>query len=278
MSTVPNRFLREKKYIGVWPGDDNPVLKYASDELVVPATNEVAEAGKGRFRFGSARDRAGRPIPGTLVIADRYTSDGGTAQKVFDAEDFLNGLHSVNEALMARGFRVVNEPEEVESARREGRAAWEDAQQIADEETLRLELARQARWSAKNPDLPVPRGSDDTSVRAAIDRLKNRQVNRPTAVKRDEVVAALGGAMTATPSITAADFEAIETATPTAPPEPVKDEGPSIEQIAKHLYEMSEEHSVTLSKGELKGLLSHDATTLESVRAKLEEAGVALSL
>lgn len=274
-SALPFRRNREKSFIITWPGDDIVELRFLGETICAPPIGAIAEAKKGRFRFGSAQDERGNYISGTVVIKDRFETTPEGAKKVFDAEYFLfgeniegQGLTGTNEALMARGLMVVDDVSQVAEAHRIGREMWEEKQAIADDELLRNELARRQRHAINAPGAPVPVALDDQAVKAAAERQKQRTTRNRPSVSDDDLVSALGG-------VSALGAAARPPVTTKAPVAPVADEALSPADIASHLWKAAKSHSVTLSKPQQQALLDQDPAGMEEVRAVLEGKGIA---
>jgi hypothetical protein len=264
-----SRSAREKAFIVVWPGDDIVYLEFHGETVCAPPTDVVAEAGKGRWRFGSARDQSGRPVPGTVLISDRYVDGPEGVRKSFDSEWFLfgdgkpgRGLIGVNEPLVARGLMVVDDVSMVEAAKKVGRAMWEERQAKADDELIYQELTKRKNHEAKYPGAPVPMSSDEQEVKAAVERQKQRAYRNRSSVSTNDLIQALGGV--GAPSVAV------------APAPSVAAPAPGIDAIADRLFEAAESNNITLTKPHLKALLGKDPAGMEEVRALLQEKGVSL--
>jgi hypothetical protein len=266
-----SRKAREKAFIAVWPGDDVVTLEFGGETICAPPIDVVAEAGQGRWRFGSARDERGRAIPGTVLIADRYRDSAEGPQKSFDAEKFLfgngdpgRGLIGVNELLVARGLMIVDDVSQVAEAQRVGREMWEEIQAKADDDLILRELAFRRDYEAKNPGAPVPPSTNDGAVREAVERRKKRTLLKRPSVSTDDLLAAIGG--------TAAVASGSTTPAPVAVSEPTL----SLGDIASQLWKAAKTNSVILTKPQQQALLDQDAAGMEDVRAALQAKGVSL--
>jgi hypothetical protein len=265
-----SRAAREKAFIVVWPGDDIVSLEFIGETVCAPPTDVVATAGQGRWRYSSAKDHQGRPIPGTVLIGDKYTDGPDGTRKSFDAEWFLfgdgtpgKGLIGVNEPLVARGLMIVDDPSQVAEAKRVGREMWEEKQAIADDLLIKGEWERRQRHQEKAPGTPVPVASDDLAVKAAVERQRLRTVKSRSTVSNDDLLAAMGAT--------------VAPVTTTAPaPAPATEASLSLDTIADYLFDTAEQHSVTLTKPQLKGLLKRDVAVMEEVRQALEAKGLEL--
>lgn len=270
-SALPFRRSREKAFIVTWPGDDIVELRFLGETICAPPIGAIAEAEKGRFRYGSARDAHGNYISGTVLIKDRFDQTPEGSKKVFDAEYFLfgdntpgKGLTGTNEPLMARGLMVVDDISQVAEAHRVGREMWEEKQAIADDDLLRNELARRQRHAINAPGAPVPVALDDQAVKAASERQKMRTLRNRPSVSDDDLISALGGVSAVQLPVTTK-----------APLAPVADDVLSPSDIASHLWKAAKSNSVTLSKPQQQALLDQDPAGMEEIRAVLEGKGIA---
>lgn len=249
---------RSRSYIAVWSGEDECVLEVFGERIHVPSTDDVANFGSAgsKYRFPPAKDAAGKPIPGTVVLSDKWVRDNQTQEefKQFDAEKFLTQLHARNGALLARGLTVVADVDQVEAAREAGKPKWLKAKAAEWETTVRQELERQEMWARKGQ--PAPTSSSAQSVKIAIAGLKTIRQKLGEVVEKSELLEALG-------HVVETPFKA----TPTAEEEVV-----DIGKAADDLFAAAEAAGITLTKPELKGLLSRDEAVLEQVAEKLRTA------
>lgn len=267
-------FNRTRTFILVWPGDEEVAPQYGGEKILIPAREDVAIAydekdpsTKGsRYRYGCAFLN-GKPLAGTVIIHDvnvRNPTTGGTV-KAFDAEEWCKGLEQNNKSLFARGFNVVLDPADVAEAMEVGRPKWERAQEIAWEQEVRDELARQKNFKEKNGQ-PAPQSSSHESVKRAIAGLEKIRRTRRDAISEDELVSALGG-----PSVAAKPAQKL------VGPERHDDEV-DLAQAARSLKKAAADAGINLLKTELEGLLDQDPGIMEQVSQKLEKAGVAVAV
>lgn len=264
MSTLP--FEKPQEYIAVWPGDDHVMLKTFGDEFLCPNRHTVAVAGQGRYKFGSAKDRNGNPIPGTLLLRSRRERDDVTGgyENRFDARAACEHLYT-NRPLLERGFSVVMDVDDVEAARTAGRVKWEEAQIKAWEETLRLDLEEKAYYEKKGQ--PQPTTSNSKAVREAMEGLARVNRTRGGNVSREDVMAVLGGGTGQAPK---------PEATPALPPSAFRPE-PSEADIAlaaSDLFSQLSEAGINLTKAQMAGLLAKDPEVMSELQSRLDTAKI----
>lgn len=265
-------FQRAQSFIIVWPGDEEVSVQYNGEPVIIPATSQVADPGAkhSRHRFPSAKDRAGNPIPGTVLLSDIVREDAATAGivKPFDAREWCEGVYANNKPLINRGLRIVVEPEEVEAARAEGRPLWEKGEIGHAESVLREELARMDYWSKKGQ--PAPESSSHEAVMKAKAFLENVHRNRKDSISKDDLLAALGEAPKYAPAVPAA--------APVAPPAATtEDPQADLAIAARAMRKAAQEGKVNLTKAELEGLIDLNVEVMTAVEKKLEEAGAAVA-
>jgi hypothetical protein len=259
MSSALPFLQRDRSFIVVWSGEDQVSMEVFGEKVHIPPTDEVADFGqKGSiYRFPPAKDEMGRPIPGTVLISDKWVRDIDTMEdkKLFDAEAFLKHLHLKNAALLNRGLTAVVGVEDVEPAREAGKPKWLTAKVKEWEETIRQELQRQELWAKKGQ--PAPESSSAKSVREAIVGLKAHHRKVGTSFSKDELLDALAGPAVNTPFATA----------------PAEEDGDvDISKVAKDLYKAAKEAGVFLKKEEIEGLFNEDTDAIDAVAEKVNAA------
>jgi hypothetical protein len=261
MSTQP-RFRRHvQQFIGVWAGDDSPVVTFDGTPIVFPPINKVADpkAKHSPYRFASATDRAGKPLPGTVLIESTVSMDPNTGgpRVEFDALEWADGIEntSLGKALKARGFSIVSEPEEVPEAHKAGRPLWlakqkETWRRILDEERARRLADEKAGRAYSDPSNPK-------AIDEAVEGLKRISEEQAASARSlAEIESALG---------IAKNVQVVEVA-----PEPKND----MEQAAKLMFAAAKKSEVNLTKAEIVGLFEADPEVVNAVDKKLTEAGV----
>lgn len=184
--------------IVVWSGDERITVEAMGTVVVVPCADEVAEPGPGGvFRYPSARGRDGKPLPGTVLLREaRKRQDDGSMLAVFDPDEWSKMLASNRPELFASGFGITDDPDNVASMQAAQRPAWEAMDERRCEGVIRAEIERQTNYARYHPGEPIPAGTNQEQVRAAIARLEKRKAQRghEAAVSRTDLIAALGGA------------------------------------------------------------------------------------
>jgi hypothetical protein len=269
-------FQRLQRFIFVWPGDEDVSIGFNGDLFVIPSRDVVADPGSCKpYRFPSAKNKLGQPIPGTIEISDniKETGPGGGYVKIFDAAECCAWLEDTREDLFNRGFAIVMDVEDIETAMAEGRPKWEKAQEALAREILASELERRKRWDAKG--VPAPPSSSEHKIRWAVAHLEMLAEEQPmlsdTALKR-----VMGGTMVDRLPENAG-YRKTETARPAPPPAPATT---PTDLEASDLFAMAEAAGVKLTKAEMTKLLTGDvdfrAELLNQIAEKQEgERGVA---
>lgn len=261
MSSALPFLQRDRSFIVVWSGEDRCSMEVFGEKVHIPPTDEVADYGqKGSiYRFPPAKDASGKPIPGTVLISDRWARDLETMEdkKLFDAEAFLKHLHLRNAPLLNRGLTAVVNVEDVEPAREAGKPKWLAAKVKEWEETIRQELVRQEMWSKRGQ--PAPESSSAKSIKEAIAGLKLHHRKVGTSFSKDELLDALAGPAVNTPFQTVQD-EA--------------DDEVDISKVAKDLYKAAKDAGVFLKKEEIEGLFTEDTDIIDAVAEKIQAAKV----
>lgn len=264
MSTLP--FEKPQEYIGVWAGDDDVLLKAFGDEFLCPSREKVAVKGQGRFRYGAATGRDGKPRPGTILLTSRFTpNDQGGEECVFDARAVCTQLYS-NKPLLARGFVVVMDVDHVEAAQVAGRPMWEEQQVISWQEILRGELERQAFWDKKG--LPAPPSQDAKLVREAREGLArmNAQAGGPQ-FSRADLIEVLGGGAGQVQTQPAAITQTAIPSAFTPPPGAAE-----VALAAAELYTEAEAAGIKVLKEEMALLFKGDRSIMREIQSRLEAA------
>jgi len=154
---VASRFQpKPNEYILVWPGLERVEVMWGGAPVVVPPRTDIADTGPGSpYRFEAAKLN-GQRIAGTAVIRDRW---GGTRHrkiKVFDALEFCTGLSQNNKPLFARGFEIVEDPNDVASVMASGIPKWTEKEILGAEATISAEIERRKYWEDKGRPAPPP--------------------------------------------------------------------------------------------------------------------------
>jgi hypothetical protein len=274
---VPRRklFQRLQNFIFAWPGDEHLQVGFNGDVFIVPPRDEIAEVGMGSpYRFPSAVDGKGRPIPGTIAIQDkiRETDAGGRGGyvKLFDAAECCAWLEDTREDLFDQGFAICMDPEEVVPAQREGRPKYDASQDDYAREILHQELERRKRWDVKG--VPAPPSSSDHKVRWAVAHLEQRK-SKTAMLSEDALKGALG-----------AGVEYVDNLPPVAPRKSDEEPKEMIGSVPKdeavtalpptELWEMAQAAGIKPTKPEMAKLLEGDeayrALLLEQIAEKQE--------
>jgi hypothetical protein len=257
---LPKLFRKLQEFILVWPGDEIKQVGYDGHTLSMPPHDVVAEVGLGSpYQFESAKLR-GVPLPGTIVLKDQIvTLQSGGYRKVFDAMEACTWIEENRTELIAQGFSIVMDPEDVAAAMAEGRPRYDKSQDNLARETLQSELARRKKWEEKG--VPPPPSSSEHRVLWAIKHLETAEARRP-AVSESAIKAALGG---------------VKLPPPPAAPEPPKQmfhDKPVAELTAEDIFAQAEAAGISLTKGEMISLLKGEGRQemLDRIASKYEEA------
>jgi len=265
--SMKNFLSKPQEYILVWAGLDRSKVQYSGEVVNIPARDEVADPDEqgSIFRFGSAQDKAGNSIPGTIVLVDIKHIDNETGGEVlsFDAKEFAKGIYSngPNHRLFDQGLEIVDSVEDVAKAKAENHPKWIKSKVFNAENTVREELDRLAYWEKRGQPAPVSSSSD--AVRDAIAFLAEYRKSSKDVFSKAQLHEALG--VSETPKPVYLQHKAV-----------VQDDDASVdleamlEKASRKLYALADEHGVELKKDELKGLLDHDANIMASVQAKIE--------
>lgn len=264
MSTLP--FERPQEYIGVWAGDDDILLKAFGDEFMCPRRTQVAVAGQGRFRFGAAKGRDGKALPGTIMLQNAYVrNDQGGEEAQFDARAVCLQLYT-NKALLARGFTVVLNVDDVEAAQAAGRPMWEEQQSLAWQEIIRGELDRQAMWDKRG--VPAPPSPDAALVKQAREGLARLNAqNAGNQFSREDLVSVLGGGQGQAPTQPAVITPAAVPSAFAPPPGAAE-----LALAAAELYTEAEQAGIKVLKEEMALLFKGDRSTMREIQSRLEAA------
>jgi hypothetical protein len=260
--------ITKEAFILTWPGDEPVTVVWSGEHILVPGRNEIArtvdEVPGSRYRFPAAVDAEGRPIPGTVVLADVLGTDAETGGQVkyFDARGYAVGIEANLKPLLARGLEIVVHPEDVEPTIAKNREKYEEHKEAEARNTVSEELARLAHWEKQG--VPAPRSTSSAAVTEAMRFLETRKGAQTAGMhKRDALLSALG-----VPVESAAPV--VPQAVPVAPKE---ESEASI--VAEALVHNCEEAGINLTKPELMGLLKRDVNTIKAVSEKLERATAA---
>lgn len=277
----PLPFDRPNRFILVWPGERREAPIYGGQQIMFPSRDEIAvpydknreETHGSPFRYGAAKDRQGNPIPGTIVLQDSIERDltNQNVVRTFDAQNWIRGLHGIMPRLFERGLTAVTEPEDVPAAMEAGIQKWIAAEIDSWHEEVATESARRAKYEQKNQVPPPLQPAEERSLRRAVEGLKSASAMRPvSSVSNDDLIEAQGGK------------RGLKLASPAKPAPPINEVEPTPEKepdkrvIAEGLFKTAEENNVTLSKGQLKGLLTADLAVMQEVAELLESKGVSV--
>jgi hypothetical protein len=259
-------FERANKVIAVWPGEDEAAPIYDGTQVVIPPRTEVAQLG-GRYRFPAAKDAQGRPIPGTVILQDEFTSDPvlGSTVTSFDARGWAKGILSINPGLIERGLDFVESPEDVPAAMERGIPKWTKARIAQWRDMVNREAARRANAAAHGHAAEPLSEKDESELARAIRGLREDTASRRSGITDADLLIATGGTLAPSKPTTAT-----AAATADAPPPPADDFG----EAATAMYRLAKEHKVKLATEEVEGLMARDSAVMTAVASKLEAAGV----
>lgn len=181
---------RISSYILVWSGDQPEQLSFDGTVFWLPARDDEADHKNGNSLLEPALDRSDLPIPGAVVIKDRVKYVDGVRTKLFDADLFVNWVSMYRQDLLERGMAIVDLPEEVEEAKREGIPLWEKSEDRRARGILEREFSRRLRYESKG--LTPPISSSEAQVLWAVKHLAERGTAM-SAVSTDAIRAALSG-------------------------------------------------------------------------------------
>ncbi len=254
---------RPSEFIAVWPGDDNPSPCYGGEVVVLPATDEVAVAGQGRFRFGSAKDRNGNLIPGTVQLRDiTRVNDKGAVEKVFDAAVWCEGIYDLNKKLLERGFSVVTSVDEIDAAKAAGRPKWIKARVQEMDALVRKEQERRATYKAKGQEPPMLSIEDNERIMRAAAELRAIRAEEASKQASDSDLADAIGV-----SVAPSRPVAVPVVAPKA-----ADGDFEMEAFRDLLWTEAKEHGVKLNAGDKEGLLDLDPSVIQAVNEKVSAA------
>jgi hypothetical protein len=260
-SSVLPFLQRDRSFIAVWSGEEDCVMEVFGERIHVPPTEDVSDFGQpgSKYRFPPAKDSAGRPIPGTVVLSDKWARDRNTQQDVkqFDVSAFLEHLHKHNPALLNRGLTIVADANDIEAVREAGKPKWLAAKVGEWEATIRAELTRQDLWAKRGQ--PAPESSSAKAVKEAIAGLATARKKLGTSISKDELLNALG----AGPAVPV-PFSPAEVTT--------DDEAVDEEKAARDLYSEAKKIGVFLKKEEIEGLFTQDIDVMDAVAEKIRTA------
>ncbi len=275
-------FDRPRTAILVWAGDEPAVPMYGGEPIAVPPRDVVAVGGidlpntpEGRrqaqgniYRYSSALDRQGKPIPGTVMLRDVLVTDpiSGRINKAFDVEMWAKGLGDVNKKLFERGLSIVMEPEDVPAAMEAGRLRWRKAKLQEWDTEIRTEMARREHYRTRGQTAPPLDEKGERSLQNAILNLKLEKERSGSAISDADLSIALGA-----PPVKRAEVQPLALE-PEPQPEP-EDTDPLGDAVLE-LYRLAKANKVALLKEELDGLLGRDPAAMRAVEEKLTDAGV----
>lgn len=262
---------RINSYIVCWPGDEREQIGFDGEVFYLPPMDQIAEANVpgSVYKFDSARNRSGDFVAGTVVVADRHAMIDGNRIKVFDADMFVRWVEQIRGDLLDRGLFIVDMPEEVEEAHKEGRPVYERSQDARARTILEAELFRRRKWEEKGT--PPPPSSSEHLVAWAIKHLNERGTTL-SQIATDSIVGALSKGSSSPPK------DKIETAlgrgTQRTPPRAI----PAAENTGEgvKLYSQAKNLGVKLLKEELEGLLADEDEAVGQVRQKIKAAQLKL--
>lgn len=251
---------KPQEYILVWSGDEPLPLVCLGESITLPPVNVVAVAGQGLYRYSSAVDRSGRPLPGTVAISDRFVQKDGTATRTFNAFEWCQMLEQNQKALFQNGFDITVNPDEVAAIQEKGVKLYDQAMLKRDESIVQHALGQASYWKDKGK--PQPPSTQDDAVKAAIARLNKRRAEgrygdtNPIAI--EDMQAALGLApKTAAPA-------------PAAPQAPAGSS--DLDLAAEALFTGAREAKLRLKDAEIEGLIKRDPKIMEQVQQRVEAA------
>jgi hypothetical protein len=255
--------IARESFILTWPGDEPVEVQWASERILVPGRNEIADTEKkgSRYRFTAALDRAGKPIPGTVALVDDIGPDlvTGGSVKHFDARAYCVGIETNHKALLARGLEIVVDPDDVAATIEKNREKYEEDKEASARQTISEELARRAHWEKQGQ--PAPRSSSSQAVTEALEFMESRKNVLGRGLHKKEALLAALGATT--------EAEVV----PVKAPVVVEEDEATL--VAAALVNQCEEANINLTKPELLGLLKKDTNTMRAVSEKLERATAA---
>jgi hypothetical protein len=254
-------FQRLQEFILVWPGDENLQVGFNGDVFIVPPHDVVAEPGPGSpYRNPAAKDRDGRPIPGTIALHDiiQSTGPGGRGhRKALDAAEACAFMEDSRDDLFHRGFSIVMDPDDVPAAMAEGRPKYDAAQVDRARQILYDELERRKKWDAKG--IPPPPSSSDHLVRWAKAHLDSHaRKSQQEQISDTELRKALGGELPDLGMPAEHEVKPRPKPVPAAKAEPLS---------VPELWQMAQAAGVNLVKADMVKLLDGD----EDFRARLIE-------
>lgn len=262
---------RQNFRIAVWPGDTSELLQYNAEVVRVPGINEIADptAEGSLYRYPSALDASGRPIPGTVVLRDITVKKGdGSILKAFDVDDWTDGLEQTarGRGQVNRGLRFVDSPEEVQAAKTEGRPKWVRAAIATWQALLQGELKR--RSDLKRANQVVTESPYADAIREAHAGLSRYGAAAGPSLSDDALMSALG--------VSAEGRHADAEEFPGQHVTPQATQGDGIAIDASGLYRKAKELGVKLSPKQKEGLLEGNDAVIEEVLDLLATAEVAV--
>lgn len=266
-------FTQSEEFIMGWAGEKPEPVRYGGEQVLLPAHNDVAEPGAGSpFRCPSAKDRDGRPIPGTVSIKDivEYNPSRAENVKVFDASSWCKGVVNIKHALVERGLFVVRKPEDVPAAKAAARRRFEAKQDMWAEQTIRDEVAWKARYEEKHGQA-APDSSNLAKVQEAMAWLAARPARRAASFSKGDLLAAIGqGDKSPAPLANASAPVIPAELQPDPEPEPSGEMDPRL--IGSAMADRAEELGLYLKRDVLMGLLKGETSALAQAEQMILEA------
>lgn len=254
MALRNRRWARTQSFILVWCGDEPLELFYNAQSIWVPPVDKVAKIGIGSpYRLPAATSKSGVPLPGTTLVEDIIANNGEGTTVTFQARDFCASLEREQPELWDRGFDITEDPSEVRDLQIAGRPLYEASLDARAREIIDAELAR--RKALEDAGRPLTAASNEKEVVWAFRHRQKRGVAKP-AISTADLFAAASGTY-------------VETAQEAAAA------APAVAPTGKAIIEECEELAITLTKGELMGLLKDDkeqvAFVLQRIALKREQ-------
>lgn len=270
-TSIPRLRRHSIRLYAVWPGDDHVKVEYGGLPIIVPPVTVVAETGGASpYRCPSPVDGVGRKIPGAVVLESVVSLDPATQgiRTEFDALEWAEGLESVNRAVFARGFKIVDSVEEIAKAQTEGRPLWEE--KMLDHWRNVLAQERRRRIQDEKDGKPFTNGSNAAAVREAVEGINRISAKQRERAIPDAEIDRLLGVNKAGP------VGIVPTPAPVADVDVPKADRTN-DVIAEKLLSICHAKNVRLTNAEVMGLVKRDEAAMEAVEKKLEAAGVDLA-
>jgi hypothetical protein len=239
---------RPSEAILVWPGEEPLQISYDAETILVPPRFETAKVGPGSpYRFPSATDKSSHLVRGTVLVKDRTVSSAeGGWKTVFSVNDMAAYLTRDRDDLFRRGFNIVADVSQVDTAMELGIPLYEASQDERARDIVAKEMDRRHKYEQKGQ--PAPPSSSDHLVAWAIAHLRSREPKRPQ-FSTDQLRTALEGHYDAAVSPATIPLEQPRT--------------------GMELYQDAKDLKVQLSKAELEALFENNEDQMRFVREKI---------